>query len=539
MNRVFSERLERLQVDEQGRQWVFVPYDQLNDNIGALSRLSPSDAGIVLVETSWKPGLRRYHKQKLALLLASQRHFALEQAKRGVAVRYVWGSEDYGELLRKVAKELGPVEMMEAAERELRMVVAPLVAEGLMTVTQHGGWVTTEDDFRTAMKGKKRWRMDAFYRHIRKHYRWLMTPSGGPIGGKWSHDADNRQPWRGDPPAPQPLTFEVDAVTAEVVDWVERRFGDHPGQIQAHRIPARLADVEAVWRWTKDQCMTHFGPFEDAMSTRSIQLFHGRLSGILNLHRLLPARVIGEVLDLDIPINSKEGFIRQVGGWREFVRHVHRETDGFRRMPVGSDGAPLGTVRNHPPLDANLPLPDVYWTANSGFNCLDHVVSEVWSEGYSHHINRLMILANWGTLLGVDAEELSEWFWVAFEDAYDWVVEPNVLGMGTYAVGDLMVTKPYVSGSAYVNKMSDYCKGCEFDPKKTCPMTSLYWNFLRRNQSVLEANPRLRIVMSALRKRDIERIGQDQQVSERVTEMLARGDTLTPHALVEFSGGRT
>ena len=165
--------------------------------------------------------------------------------------------------------------------------------------------------------------------------------------------------------------------------------------------------------------------------------------------------------------------------------------------------------------------------------CLDHVVSEVWAEGYSHHINRLMVLANWATLLGVDAEAVSDWFWVAFEDAYDWVVEPNVLGMGTYAVGDLMVTKPYVSGSAYVNKMSDYCKSCAFDPKSTCPMTSLYWNFLSKNEAVLSGNPRMRIVMSALRKRASERRVRDRELSGRVMEMLDDGVELTPAGLAD------
>ena len=530
MSSEFLRRLRASRVDECGRRWAFVPYDQLSDRLGLLAELPANQVGIVMVETSWKPRQRRYHKQKLALLLASQRHFALEQARRGVAVRYVFGDEDYAAILRPITAEMGPLDLMVPAERELRVSLNAMVSEGLLRLRPHDGWMTQPVDFMDAMKGKRQWRMDTFYRHIRKRYGWLLDRDGKPAGGKWSHDAANREQWRGDPPAPEPLRFSVDPVTAEVVELVQRRFGDHPGCLCAEQLPARLEDVEAVWDWTMQHCMTHFGPYEDAMSSASVQLFHGRLSGLMNLYRLLPARVVEDVMAMEIPINSKEGFVRQVVGWREFVRHVHRETDGFRTVPEALDGA---VPRSSPPLDASRPLPPVFWTGQSGLGCLDHVVSEVWAEGYSHHINRLMVLANWATLLGVDAEAVSDWFWVAFEDAYDWVVEPNVLGMGTYAVGDLMVTKPYVSGSAYVNKMSDYCKSCAFDPKSTCPMTSLYWNFLSKNEAVLSGNPRMRIVMSALRKRAPERRVRDRELSGRVMEMLDDGVELTPAGLAD------
>ena len=211
----FLQRLRAVNRDGRGRQWAFIPYDQLHDNLGLLGSLPPHEVGIVLVETTWKPQQRRYHKQKLALLLASQRHFALEQAARGVAVRYVMGEEDYGTMLRSVAGELGPLDVMMPAERELRRVLEPLVAEGALRIREHEGWMTTESDFAAAMRGKRQWRMDTFYRHIRKQYGWLKSGDGKPLGGKWSHDADNRQPWRGDPPAPEPLRFDVDPVTAE------------------------------------------------------------------------------------------------------------------------------------------------------------------------------------------------------------------------------------------------------------------------------------------------------------------------------------
>ena len=213
----------------------------------------------------------------------------------------------------------------------------------------------------------------------RKQYGWLMMGDGKPLGGKWSHDADNRQPWRGDPPAPEPLRFDVDPVTAEVAQLVESRFGDHPGTLQADQIPAKLDDVEAVWAWTMHHCMTHFGPYEDAMTTRSVQLFHGRISGVMNLHRILPARVVRDVLAMDIPINSKEGlFARWWDGASLFATST--ETDGFRRVPSGPRARSVGTLR---------PWMRRRCRRSSGqgsraWGCRDHVV-EVWEEGYSPH----------------------------------------------------------------------------------------------------------------------------------------------------------
>jgi len=251
------------------------------------------------------------------------------------------------------------------------------------------------------------------------------------------------------------------------------------------------------------------------MSTRSRGLFHTRISPLLNLHRLLPRRVVEAVTDLDIPLASKEGFIRQVLGWREFVRHVHRETEGVRQLDA--------TV-----LDADWPLPSAYWGTPSGLHCLDTVVRDVWDEAYSHHITRLMVLANIATLLGVRPRELSDWFWVAYADAYDWVVEPNVLGMGTYAVGDLMTTKPYVSGAGYISRMSDYCAACTFHPKTTCPLTDLYWQFLARNRDRLAGNVRVAVPLRALEKRSVAKRRRDATVLTVVRDRLAAGAPVTP-----------
>jgi deoxyribodipyrimidine photolyase-related protein len=555
----FSRELDRRQNDPDGRRWLFVPYDQLSDSIGPLAREDPAELGIIVIENLWVASHRPYHKQKLALLFSNLRHFALEQAARGVAVRHVVARGSYRSVLEPLVRELGksgPVRVMAPAERELRADLRALIDAGALESIPHEGWLTTRDQFeRIRKKRSAGWRMDSFYRLVRRETGFLME-GGKPVGGKLSFDADNRQAWPGDPPAPTPPRFELDPIKEGVGELVERLFSHHPGTLDLSTLPATRYDADTLWTWAQRECLRFFGPYEDAMSTRSTSLFHTRLSALMNLHRILPRRVVEETLDLDLPLASKEGFVRQVLGWREFVRHVHEATDGFRELPsvrspiatVPGDGGYAGWAGkdwtpSRPdagaelPIDggaapsflgADRPLPPAFWGNESGLECLDRVVEAVWSEGYSHHITRLMVLSNLATLLDVTPRELTDWFWVAYTDAHDWVVEPNVLGMGTFALGELMTTKPYVSGAAYIDRMSDFCADCAFDPKSDCPITRLYWAFLARHRRRLEANPRLRMPLASLKRRTPEKRRGDREVYERVREQLARGDRLEP-----------
>lgn len=510
MSRFARELALRQPRGTRRRRWLFVPYDQLTDAIGPLSREHPAELGIVLVESPWKASLRPYHRQKLALVLANLRHFALEQAAKGIAVRHVVARGPYRDALAPLAAELGPLRTMRPAERELREDLAPLVASGAIVELPHEGWITTTAQFAASQSGPP-WRMDAFYRHVRRETGLLMR-DGKPLGGKFSHDAANRKPWNGVPTAAQPPRFESDPIKEEVVELVRTRFASHPGELDAEALPATLAEAEATWMWARHACLPLFGPYEDAMSVRSTTLFHTRIAPLLHLHRLLPRRVVEDAAALAVPLASAEGFVRQVLGWREFVRHVHESTDGFRAVALREGG----------------PLPPAYWGAPSGLACLDTVVADVWREGYSHHITRLMVLANVATLLDVSPRELTDWFWAAYTDAYDWVVEPNVLGMGTFAAGAVMTTKPYVSGAAYLAKMSDYCRHCAFDPKSTCPITPLYWAWLERHRDHLAGNPRMTLPLASAAKRAPERAREDAAVFERVRGTLARGERLRP-----------
>ena len=541
--------------DARRRTWVFAPYDQLTDRAGPLATVDPADVGLILIENPQKATRRPYHKQKLAYILGNQRQFALEQAERGVAVRYEVGR--YADVLRTLAHELGQsIRVMRPAEREMRRETALALPDETLVEIPNTLWLTTAEDFAAGSNKTPPWRMDVFYRNVRKRTGVLMDQAGKPFGGKFSFDTDNRKPWRSglDPEPPTPLTFHHDPIIAEVVDLIERDYAHHPGRLDAASVPTRQEDATALWRWAKEQCLPNFGPYEDAMTRHSRGIFHTRVSPLLNIGRLIPQDLIQDTAELDIPLASQEGFIRQVLGWREFMHHVHDATDGFREnLPNGraavrsspGDGgfgrwrgepwkvdrepASAGASPNY--LDAHVDLPPAFWGQTCGLHCLDTVVGDVLHDGYSHHITRLMVLANLATLLGIEPRQVTDWFWCVYIDAFDWVVEPNVLGMGTFALGELFTTKPYVSGAAYIDRMSDYCGSCAFHPKKTCPITRLYWAFLARHAEHFAGNRRLSLPLRNVAKRKESERREDARVLVKVNQLLARGEQLTPEKL--------
>ncbi len=537
---LFRTRLANLAATSKPERWLFVAFDQLSATLGPLRAAAGGRTGIIMCETTWRPKQRAYHQQKLALVLANQRQFAIEQASRGVPVRYLMGTDDYATMLRAEGLKVGPIEVMEPAERELRTNLEPLIEGGHIRPIANPFWLSSEADFHESQGERWRWRMDRFYRHMRLKKNLLIDEAGKPLGGKWSHDAANRKRWPGTPTAPTRPVFEHDEIDQEVFALVRDRFGHHPGRLTPETLPTTQAHAEALWAFALEQCLANFGAFEDAMTVTDPHLFHTNISQVLNLGRLSAARIVEDVAELDAPLNSQEGFIRQVLGWREFVRHVHRETDGFRQIDERAQVAPEpGAFQSQEApsfLGSEEPLPPAFWGQDSGLKCLDHVVEEVWDHGYTHHINRLMVLANWATLLDVSPRALSDWFWVAFIDAFDWVVEPNVIGMGTFGVGELMTTKPYISGSGYLNKMGDYCKSCQFSAGKTCPMTPMYWAFLNRHRPKLAGNVRLALPLASAAKRTDDRQLEDERIARLVMTRLREGNAIGPQ---DFEVGPT
>ncbi len=385
-----------------------------------------------------------------------------------------------------------------------------------------------------------------------------------PVGGQFSYAVDNRNPYKGQVPVPTPPSFPPDAITSEVITYVGQKYAHHFGSIEGFDRPCTQADCDRMWSFALEHLLPTFGPFEDAMRDDHRQLFHSRTSAFVNLARHLPLQLVGDVEQVAgkglIPLASAEGFIRQLLGWREFMRHLHEQTDGYRLLDVPQESkaraqelspdrdeqTDLYTTSKTEPsarkkqtalaqdpyagatpsaLGASLPLPAVYWGVKSGLHCMDTVVAQVVEEGWSHHINRLMVLSNLANLCGFSPRELTDWFWFAYVDAYYWVVEPNVLGMATYADGGLTATKPYVSGAAYINRMSNYCGHCQYDPKKStgpgsCPFTALYWTFLERNQEILGNNFRMQMPYNTLRKKSSADLVQLRARSEEAIAHL-------------------
>lgn len=509
------------------RRWVYVPYDRLHDGVGPLAQTPPAETVVVLMESRAKGTRRPYHKKKLTLVLSSMRHFAFEQAARGCRIVYGSSPESFAQGLVELQERWGWKELVtnRPAERELREELREARVNGLrIRAVSDTAWLSTKEDFEQVFgkpqphvaSGRRQYLMDTFYRAMRRKTGLLMQ-KGKPEGGKWSFDAENRRPYRGEVPVPERPTFAPDAITQEVMELIEQRHPEHFGSTAGFDMAVTREQAEQVWSFALHSLLPHFGPWEDAMHTAHPDLFHSMTSPLINLTRLRPGDVVRDVAaayaEGAIPLASAEGFLRQVLGWREFMRHIHEATDGFRTLEP--NGAPSF-------LEAHRPLPPVYWGTPSGMRCMDTVVSGVIRNGWSHHITRLMVLSNLATLCGFSPRELTDWFWFAYVDAYDWVVEPNVLGMATFADGGLTATKPYVSGAAYIDRMSDFCGKCRLNPKKSlgpgsCPFTALYWSFLERHEEKLAPLHRMQMPLNTMRKKSAE---ERQALRERAAQAI-------------------
>jgi deoxyribodipyrimidine photolyase-related protein len=546
--------------DIANRRWIYIPYDRYTDRTGPLTEQSPSETGIVIVESTAKAFRRPYHKKKLVVLISNMRHFALEQQAKGVSVLYRFSDLSHGQALLELQRKhrLPALTCMTPAERELRLDLSSAEQSGLaLNLVQDTTWASTLKDFLDtygSFKPGKAYVMDRFYRRMR-HQTGILMQNARPVGGQFSFDADNRKPYRNEVPVPAIPPYPPDVVTQEVIDLVESTYGHHFGTTSHFDIPCTQTDCDLYWSFFLDHLLPNFGRFEDAMRDDHTQLFHSRASVLLNLGRLLALDLIRDVAGRAAtnmaPLASCEGFIRQLLGWREFMRHLHEQTDGYRLLanhipqeqhPRRQENSPdrtsaashayKATAAPDPyagatpsALHASLPLPAVYWGVKSGLRCIDTVVAQVIEEGWSHHITRLMVLSNLATLCGFSPRELTDWFWFAYVDAYDWVVEPNVLGMATYADGGLTATKPYVSGAAYINRMSNFCGRCQYDPKRSlgpdsCPFTALYWTFLERNEPTLANNFRLQMPYNTLRKKSQQELVQLRaRAAEAITHL--------------------
>lgn len=451
----------------------------------------PAEGSIVLVESLAKGAALPWHRKKLVLVLSAQRHLAAALRAEGFDVdlrrapSYVEGIRAH--VLERGSSAVVAMEPREwALDRRLREADLGAPLRLLPDGGPGGHFLLTRDACRRWLEANgPPWRQDAFYRWIRSGGGWLMDKDGRPVGGRWSFDTDNRKPTKGARP-PRPPSHPPDGITREVMARVERTSGLW-GSVEGFDWPVTRDAALAELRSFVDTRLPRFGDHQDAMVDGEPFLWHARLSTSMNLGLLDPREVVAAVVGAweegRVPLNAAEGMLRQVVGWREFMRAVY-----WHRMPE---------LRHANLLKAHAPLPDFYWdSARTDLRCVQQAVSAVEQHGYAHHIQRLMVLGNLAMLLGVRPLEISHWFWAAFVDAYEWVELPNVVGMAVYA-DDAFTTKPYAASGNYIRKMGDHCAKCAYDVKvrhgpRACPFNPLFWSFMVRHRERLTNNVRLR-----------------------------------------------
>jgi deoxyribodipyrimidine photolyase-related protein len=477
--------------------------DQLTPDISSLRDADKSNDIILLCEVFDEAVYVKHHQKKIAFLFSAMRHFAAKLSESGWHVDYVrldqkGNSHSFsGEVARAVARH-EPQGVIVTCPSEWRVLeemrnwetTLPCAVE----LRDDDRFYCTLDEFASWAEGRKQLRMEYFYRELRRKTGILMSENE-PIGGQWNYDAENRGRAPDDLEVPKHTSFAPDDITNEVLHLVENRFGAHFGTLRPFEFAVTHEQAAYVLDRFIAERLPLFGIYQDAMVEGEAFMFHAHIGLYLNCGLLSPQQAIIAAENAyhagAAPLNATEGFIRQILGWREFVRGLY-----WLKMPNYAD---------QNALEAHRPLPAFFWTADTKMNCLKQCVSETRDYAYAHHIQRLMVLGNFALLAGLSPKDVNEWFMIVYADAYEWVELPNVSGMALYADGGVLASKPYASGGAYIERMSNYCRSCHYNVKQktgeqACPFNYLYWDFLIRHQDRLSSNARMGMMYRTLSK---------------------------------------
>jgi deoxyribodipyrimidine photolyase-related protein len=485
--------------------------DQLSETVSSLKDYNP-DTDVILICEVWdEVTYVKHHKKKIAFLFSAMRHFAEVLIHEGYIVEYTKLNDPdnagsfKGEAKRILQKyALDRIIVTHPGEYRVLEEIRSLEDEFSIPVEirEDDRFLCKPDEFASWAKDRKQLRLEYFYREMRKKYNILMQ-DGTPIGGQWNYDAENRKPPKEGLNLPSPYIGKIDDTTQEVMSLVSERFDDHFGDLEPFYFAVTRADALRVLDQFIEQRLSHFGDYQDAMIQGEPWMYHSHISFYLNCGLLLPLECVQAAEKAyhqrKAPLNAVEGFIRQIIGWREYVRGIY-----WLKMPSYAEA-------NF--FEANRQLPDFYWTANTKMNCLRSCVLETKQNAYAHHIQRLMVLGNFALLAGIDPKEVNEWFLIVYADAYEWVELPNVSGMILFADGGYLASKPYAAGGNYINKMSDYCKNCNYKVTKkngpdACPFNYLYWDFLDRNRNKLQSNHRIGMMYKTF-----DRMGEEKKIA--------------------------
>ena len=500
--------------------------DQLSLSLSSLRDVDPADAVLLMMEVADETTYVRHHKQKIAYILAAMRHHADALQQAGWQVDYVRLDDPdnsgsfTGEIARAVERHAPDrIVVTEAGEwRVMAMLESWETLFGMpVDIRADDRFLCGHAEFDAWASERKQLVMEFFYRAMRRKTGLLMDGKK-PVGDRWNFDKENRKPAKNDLFMPRPHAFAPDAVTQDVLALVAERFADHPGSLDGFDYAVTAADAEKQAAYFLKHALPQFGDYEDAMLTGERHLWHSILSPYINSGLLDPIdlcrRAEAEYRAGRAPLNSVEGYIRQIIGWREYMRGIYwREGPDY-------------VHRNF--LDHHRKLPGWYWTGDTDMHCLKESIGQTLATAHAHHIQRLMVTGNFALLIGADPAEVHRWYLEVYIDAYEWVELPNTLGMSQFGDGGLLGSKPYISSGAYIDRMSDYCGHCRFDVKRrvgdnACPFNALYWDFLARHEERLGDNPRLRMPYSTWAKQSAQSRNETRTQAETFLQALDSG----------------
>ena len=490
------------------KRLILILGDQLSQEISSLKDADPSRDVIVMGEVASETAYVRHHKKKIAFIFSAMRHFAEALREAGHSVAYQKLDDEnavdsFTELVARARNEYEPerIVVTEPGEHRVRAEIEKWADrfETPVDILEDGRFICSHTEFKNWADGRKTLRMEYFYRQMRKKTGLLMD-DGEPAGGRWNFDSENRKSLKKGVSCPRPREVKTDEITKDVLRLVEDRFADHFGDLAPFWFATTRADALEALDHFIEHALPNFGDYQDAMVQDEKFLFHAVLSAYINIGLLDPLEVCRRAEDAwrsgDAPLNAVEGFIRQIIGWREYMRGIYWRADASY------------TEQNF--FGADRSLPEFYWTGETDMACVSAVVRQTREEAYAHHIQRLMVTGTFALLAGVDPRAVHEWYLAVYADAFEWVEAPNVIGMSQFADGGALGSKPYAASGAYINRMSDYCRSCSYKvSKKTesdaCPFNALYWDFLARNEDRLNDNPRLGHPYRNWRKMDADK----------------------------------
>lgn len=502
---------------------IYIFSDQLSLDISSLSSVNKEEDVIVMCELDQQMTSVKHHKQKIAYWLSTMRHFAEKLKNMGFTVYYVTiddkdNTHNFCTELMRAVKFFSPHQVIvtEPCDWQCYDELIKLKNSNKLTITvlPDDRFFCSRQDFHAWARGKSRLLMEYFYRDMRKKYRILVDEKNNPIGGQWNYDKENRQPPTAELTSPTRVSHKKSDIVLTCIELVRHRYADHIGNLDRFYYAVTAEQAYKELQHFVDYLLPHFGAHQDAMKHGEVYLYHSLLSSYINSGLLLPKQVCDLVVTAfhsgRAPLNSVEGFIRQILGWREYIKGMY-----WLFMP---------DYQWNNALHATRPLPRFYWDGKTDMRCLSEVVHHTVDHAYSHHIQRLMITGNFALLAGLDVREVHEWYLAVYTDAYEWVELPNTLGMALFADGGVLASKPYAASGKYIDRMSNFCKGCRYNVQETteetaCPFNSLYWRFIHVHKKLLSLNQRMTYMYTTWNKFSEEK---KQLILKRADHYLQR-----------------